>query len=147
MKTSLKNTASKNGAMETWELLARVFNLFDKQTATKIKTLGLTQPQFSIIEALGNLGSMKIGELNTNMIFNGGNMTLVLDQLEDKDYIRRTNSKTDRRAIIIELTDKGHDLFSKTYPVHSENIEELMGRLNSKEQKDLSSLLSKFFSN
>ncbi len=144
MKNSLKKTASKNEAMETWELFARVFNLFDKQTAVKIKSLGLTQPQFSIIEALGNLGSMKIGELNNSMIFNGGNMTLVLDQLETKGYIKRTNSKTDRRAIIIELTEKGYNLFSKTYPVHSENIEELMGRLNSKEQKELSNLLSKF---
>lgn len=146
MKEALKHLDYKNTPLDTWEKFAKAFNIFDTHTAKKIKELGLTQPQFSIIEALGNLGSMKIGELNSNMIFNGGNMTLVLDQLEKKGVIKRTNSKTDRRAIIIELTDAGHDLFNSIYPIHVESIEKLMSRLSEQDQIELGKILSKFLS-
>ena len=143
MKSNLENLNPNNKTMDTWEKFAKAFNYFSKQMGKKIKTYGLTQPQFSVIEALGNLGSMKIGELNNNMIFNGGNMTLVLDQLEKQDYIRRTNSPSDRRAIIIELTDQGHKLFSDIYPDHTEHVLSLMNRLSEEEQFAFSDLLSR----
>ncbi len=86
---------------------------------------------------------MKIGELNNSMVYNGGNMTLVLDQLEKMSYIRRTNSPTDRRAIIIELTDAGFELFNDVYPDHAENIKDKFTRLSSYEQDTLKTLLLK----
>jgi MarR family 2-MHQ and catechol resistance regulon transcriptional repressor len=143
MKNSITDTKETKKALETWEKLARVFNDFSKHNARKIKGYGLTLPQFSILETLGNLGSMKIGELNNSMIYNGGNMTLVLDQLELMNYTRRTNSPTDRRAIIIELTDEGYKLFNEIYPKHAKNIKERFLKLNSSEQKNLSDLLAK----
>jgi MarR family 2-MHQ and catechol resistance regulon transcriptional repressor len=86
---------------------------------------------------------MKIGELNNSMIYNGGNMTLVLDQLEKMNFTRRTNSPNDRRAIIIELTEEGFKLFNEIYPDHAGNIKERFSKLSVKEQKDLDMLLAK----
>lgn len=146
MKNSIIETEETKKALETWEKLARVFNDFSKDNAKKIKAYGLTLPQFSIIETLGNLGSMKIGELNNSMIYNGGNMTLVLDQLEKMKYTRRTNSPTDRRAIIIELTDEGFKLFNKIYPDHAITIGERFARLNASEQIELETLLTRLAS-
>jgi len=143
MKNSIIDSEETKKALETWEKLAGVFNDFSRHNAKNIKSYGLTLPQFSIIETLGNLGSMKIGELNNSMIYNGGNMTLVLDQLESMKYTRRTNSPTDRRAIIIELTDEGYKLFNEIYPKHAVNMKERFMKLNNSEQKDLSKLLTK----
>ena len=143
MKNSIIDSEETKSALETWEKLAKVFNDFSKLNAKKIKSFGLTLPQFSIIETLGNFGSMKIGELNNLMIYNGGNMTLVLDQLEKMNYTRRTNSPTDRRAILIELTDEGFKLFNEIYPQHATSLKEKFVTLSVKEQKDLDGLLAK----
>lgn len=143
MKNSNIDSEETKKILETWEKLAKVFNDFSKHNAKKIKSYGLTLPQFSIIETLGNLGSMKIGALNSSMIYNGGNMTLVLDQLESMNYTRRTNSPTDRRAIIIELTNDGFKLFNDIYPNHANNIKDRFAKLSINEQKELNKLLTK----
>tara|TARA_B100000809_G_C14842531_1_gene425313 strand:- start:220 stop:495 length:276 start_codon:yes stop_codon:yes gene_type:complete len=86
---------------------------------------------------------MKISDLYNKMLYNGGNMTIVLDQLEDKNYLRRINSKEDRRAILIELTDKGGKLYKEICPENEKHIKKLMTVLSDDELNSLSKLLKK----
>ena len=44
---------------------------------------------------------------------NAGAMTRLLDQLEDKGYVRRKPHAQDRRALTIELTPAGNELWRK----------------------------------
>ncbi len=127
----------------TWVKLHRAFTSLNNSTKTNIKSFGLTYPQFSIIETLGYLGPMKISDLYNKMLYNGGNMTIVLDQLEDKNYLRRINSKEDRRAILIELTDKGGKLYKEICPENEKHIKKLMTVLSDDELNSLSKLLKK----
>jgi MarR family 2-MHQ and catechol resistance regulon transcriptional repressor len=103
----------------------------------------LTYPQFSIIETLGHLGPMKISDLYNKMLYNGGNMTIVLDQLEGKDILRRINSKEDRRAILIELTEKGNKLYREICPENAKHVSKLMSVLSEDELNNLGNLLKK----
>jgi MarR family 2-MHQ and catechol resistance regulon transcriptional repressor len=130
-------------AQSTWVKLHRAFTSLNNSTTAKIKTFGLTYPQFSIIETLGYIGPMKISDLYNKMLYNGGNMTIVLDQLEDKDFLRRVNSKEDRRAILIELTEKGSKLYKEICPENAKHIKKLMSVLDDGELNSLSSLLKK----
>jgi MarR family 2-MHQ and catechol resistance regulon transcriptional repressor len=130
-------------AQGTWIKLHRAFTTLNNSTTANIKTFGLTYPQFSIIETLGHLGPMKISDLYNKMLYNGGNMTIVLDQLESKDVLRRVNSKEDRRAILIELTEKGESLYREICPENAKHIKKLMSVLSDDELKYLSSLLKK----
>jgi MarR family 2-MHQ and catechol resistance regulon transcriptional repressor len=77
------------------------------------------------------------------MLYNGGNMTIVLDQLEGKDIVRRINSKEDRRAILIELTEKGGKLFKEICPENAKHIRKLMSVLSDDELSNLGTLLKK----
>ena len=130
-------------AQSTWVKLHRAFTSLNNSTTANIKTFGLTYPQFSIIETLGYIGPMKISDLYNKMLYNGGNMTIVLDQLENKDYLRRVNSKEDRRAILIELTDKGGKLYKEICPENAKHIKKLMSVLSDDELNSLSNLLKK----
>ncbi|MCX7797623.1 MAG: MarR family transcriptional regulator [Melioribacter sp.] len=130
-------------ALNTWIKLARAFSTFNKKTAENIRNFGLTQPQFAVIEALGHLGPLKVGELCKKMLVTGGNMTLVLDNVEKLGYIERIHSKDDRRAIIVQLTKSGKELFDKIFYSHAEYIAELMSVLTPEEQKTLGELLKK----
>lgn len=130
-------------ALNTWVKLARASSTLHRKTAENIRSFGLTEPQFAVIEALGHLGPMKIGILCNKMLVSGGNMTLVLDNLEKNDLIRRNHSKEDRRAILVELTKKGNELFSKIFPEHAEFVTGLMNVLSKKEQEQIGLLLKK----
>lgn len=130
-------------ALTTWVKLARASSVFGRKSAENIKSFGLTQPQFAVIEALGHLGPMKVGELCNKMLVSGGNMTLVLDNIEKLGYIERVHSLDDRRAINIQLTGKGVELFEKIFIKHAEYIGSLMSVLSTDEQKTLGELLKK----
>jgi len=130
-------------AQSTWVKLHRAFTSLNNSTTMNIKTFGLTYPQFSIIETLGYIGPMKISDLYNKMLYNGGNMTIVLDQLENKNYLRRVNSKEDRRAILIELTEKGGKLYKEICPENAKHIKKLMSVLSDNELNSLSGLLKK----
>lgn len=143
MKTTKKYGKKVDLALTTWVKLARAFSSFSKKSTEKIKSFGLTQPQFAVIEALGHLGSLKVGEICDKMLVSGGNMTLVLDNIEKLGYLERIPSKEDRRAIHVQLTSKGRELFEEIFKIHAEHISSLMSVLSPEEQKTLGDLLKK----
>ncbi len=130
-------------ALSTWVKLARAASTFEKKSMENIRSFKLTQPQFAVIEALGHLGPMKIGKLCDKMLVSGGNMTLVLDNLEKNSLIERKHSKEDRRAILVQLTKQGTELFEGIFIKHANFITELMSVLSETEQNELSVLLKK----
>ncbi len=143
MKTTRKYGKKVDLALLTWVKLARAFASFSKKSNDNIKSFGLTQPQFAVIEVLGHLGPLKVGAICDKMLVSGGNMTLVLDNIEKLGYVERVPSKEDRRAILVRLTSKGSELFNEIFKVHAEYITKLMSVLNAEEQKTLGDLLKK----
>lgn len=69
--------------------------------------------QFLILKRLARLGPMSAGELARSVDLDGGAMTRQLDQLERKGYLRRCPHEQDRRALRIELTAMGNDLWQQ----------------------------------
>ena len=130
-------------ALDTWVKLARAFSTFNKKSIENIRSFDLTQSQFSVLEVLGHLGPMKIGDVCDKMLVSGGNMTLILDNLEKLELIERVFSKEDRRAINVRLTEKGQNLFDNIFNVHAEFIDGRMSVLSKEEQKQLGALLKK----
>lgn len=143
MKTTKRYGKKIDLALSTWVKLARAYSSFDKKSSESIKAFGLTQPQFAVIEVIGHLGPLKVGEICKKMLVTGGNMTLVLDNIEKLGYIERVPSKDDRRAIHIQLTPAGRKLFDDIFLKHAENITRSMSNLSAAEQETLSSLLKK----
>ncbi|MEW6702903.1 MAG: MarR family transcriptional regulator [Bacteroidota bacterium] len=143
MKTTKKYGKKIDLALTTWVKLARAYSSFSKKSSENIWSFELTQSQFSVLETLGHLGQLRIGELCNKMLVSGGNMTLVLDNLEKLGYIERVPNKEDRRAIDVRLTSKGNDLFDKIFKLHAEHITKLMSVLTADEQKTLGDILKK----
>lgn len=143
MKATKKYGKKADLALTTWVKLARAFSSFNKRSIESIRTFGLTQPQFAVIEIIGHLGPLKVGEICNKMLVSGGNMTLVLDNIEKLGFIERVHSLEDRRAILIQLTQKGKDLFDEVFKNHVEHVTKLMSVLSAEEQKTLGELLKK----
>lgn len=139
----MKQNKNTELALDLWVKLARCFSRFNMRTIEHIRQFGLTQAQFGVIECLGHLGPMKVGDLCRKMLVTGGNMTVVLDNLAKLGLIDRTASAGDRRAIVIRLSAEGGALFRRIFPRHALRIAELASALTGKEQMELARLLKK----
>ena len=130
-------------ALGMWIKLARSFSVFNKRIVDQIRSFGLTQAQFSVLECLGHLGPLTIGQICKKMLVTGGNMTVVIDNLVKQDLVERVPSQTDRRAIEIKLTEKGRELFDRIFPQHARYVAQIASVLTPQEQEHLSRLLKK----
>ena len=72
-----------------------------------------------------------------------GNITYVVDKLQNKDLLFRRASKEDRRVIYAELTEKGRNLFTQIFPGHHQVIIDAMEGLEPAEKADAIRLLKK----
>jgi DNA-binding MarR family transcriptional regulator len=77
------------------------------------KKLDLRFTQFLILKRLALLGPMSATELARAVELDGGAMTRQLDQLEGRDLLRRCPHEQDRRALRIELTEAGDQLWQQ----------------------------------
>jgi MarR family 2-MHQ and catechol resistance regulon transcriptional repressor len=130
-------------ALRLWIALARCYSTFSHAISGKVQQYGLTAPQFGILEALYHLGPLSLGELASKLLVTGGNVTYVMDRLEDQGLVYRERSPDDRRIIQAKLTEKGHGLMADVFPGHGEFVENLCAALDPQEQETLRALLKK----
>jgi MarR family transcriptional regulator, 2-MHQ and catechol-resistance regulon repressor len=104
---------------------------------------GLTIPQFGIMEALYHLGPLSLGELADKLLVSGGNVTYVMDRLEEQGLVYRQRSDLDRRVIEARLTDEGRALIDRVFPDHACFIRGLVDHLEPEEQRELRDLLKR----
>lgn len=102
---------------------------------------GLTTPQFGALEALYHLGPLSLGELAEKLLVTGGNVTYVMDRLEEQSLTYRYRRPDDRRVVLARLTPEGWDLVAEVFQGHTSYVEHLSRHLTSDEQKQLAGLL------
>ena len=83
------------------------------------------------------------GELARMEDLSSGAMTNRLDRLEEAGYIRRLPDPSDRRAVQVELTDKGRRTWEKAVAAQAEKEAVVASALTEREKQQLTSLLRK----
>jgi len=99
--------------------------------------------QFGVLEALLHLGPMCQRTIGEKLLRSGGNITLVVDNLEKYGWVRRERQKDDRRMIVIHLTPAGRKLIARVVPQHARAVVKEMSSLDSSEQEALRRLCRK----
>jgi MarR family 2-MHQ and catechol resistance regulon transcriptional repressor len=143
MRTTKHYGKKADVALSMWVKLARAAATFGKITQENIRTFGLTVPQFGALETLGHLGPMTIGELCRKQLVSGGNMTVVIDNLEKDGLVERTRADDDRRVVHVMLTAKGQKLFDTIFTEHARFVAETASVLSESEQQELGRLARK----
>ena len=75
--------------------------------------LAINYSQHLVVKIIAKNGPQMPGDLARYLDHNAGAMTRLLDQLEVKGYVRRKPHAQDRRALTIELTPAGNELWRK----------------------------------
>jgi MarR family 2-MHQ and catechol resistance regulon transcriptional repressor len=135
--------ADEERALRLWIALARCYATFARAVSARIMEYGLTTPQFGVLEALYHLGPLPLGELAEKLLVTGGNITYVMDRLEEQGLVIRERSAQDRRVVRARLTEVGESLVAEFFPRHATAIADLASELDPDEQEGLRRLLKR----
>jgi MarR family transcriptional regulator, 2-MHQ and catechol-resistance regulon repressor len=136
-------TPDEERALRLWIALARCYATFARAVSTRVAEYGLTTPQFGVLEALYHLGPLPLGELAEKLLVTGGNITYVMDRLEEQGLVARERSIRDRRVVRAQLTEAGERLVAEVFPRHALAIADLAAELDAGEQEALRDLLKR----
>jgi DNA-binding MarR family transcriptional regulator len=109
-----------------------------------LATLGLHDHEFETLHALVGLDEpyrAGPGELATALRMSPAAMTGRLDTMEARGLVRRLPSTSDRRKVVVELTEAGHEAWHKAMDVTGREEERILGVLTARERRQLSDLL------
>jgi MarR family transcriptional regulator, 2-MHQ and catechol-resistance regulon repressor len=137
MPTHFKGRKETVRALNAFVNLMRASDSVAAHLGAQIEESGLTMGQFGVMEALLHLGPMCQHALGEKLLRSGGNVTLVIDNLEKHGWVRRERQKNDRRMVKIYLTPKGERLIARVFPEHAEAVTKEMGCLTPDEQETL----------
>jgi MarR family 2-MHQ and catechol resistance regulon transcriptional repressor len=137
MPTHFKGREDTIRALNAYVTLIRASDSVAARMGQQIEQSGLTMPQFGVLEALLHLGPMCQHTLAEKLLRSGGNVTLVIDNLEKHGWVRRERQKDDRRLVKVYLTPKGKRLIARVFPEHADAVTQEMSRLTPDEQETL----------
>ena len=143
MPTHFKGNEEQVLALDTFIKLMRCSNSVNARMSKSLDKANLTISQFGVLEALLHLGPLCLTELANKLLKTGGNLTLVVSNLEKQKLVQRRQLGDDRRYVTVELTAKGRTLISKVFRKHAIAIREAMKGLQPTEQKELGRLCRK----
>ena len=143
MPTHYSGTPQETLALNTFIKLTRATESLLTRLGHCGSLHGLTTSQFGVLEALYHLGSLSQSELGEKLLRSGGNITLVIDNLEKQGLVQRQRDAKDRRLVNVSLTPAGEALISRVFPEHLNAILAEMSALSPQEQEQLGRLCRK----
>jgi MarR family 2-MHQ and catechol resistance regulon transcriptional repressor len=143
MGTYFKGSKKEVAALNTYIMLKRASDTLTYKFKLSLDKYGLSEGQFAVLDALYHLGSLPQKNLGRKLLKSGGNITMIIDNLEKSGYVLRNRSKEDRRFFIIELTPKGKKKIEEILPAQVDLITNMMNNMKKVEQKELQKLCKK----
>ena len=138
--TANSKSSEQRLALATYIRLLRAANAARMHASRQLEGTGLTLTQFAVLEALYHLGPLSLSDIAQKILTTGGNLTMVVGNLEKQGLANRQKSPQDGRVLIVSLTPKGKALIRRTFSSHAAAITEFMAALTPAQQKQFGEL-------
>lgn len=123
--------------------LSRATQKVHHHSAAGFQTGGLTVAQFGVLDTLYHKGSMTVRGLIRSLLSTGGNMTVVISNLEKAGLVTRSSNPEDGRSQLISITQPGMQKVEQIFPRALSDLEESFHILSEEEKRTLLGLLKK----
>ncbi len=110
------------------------------QVNAKFRTeYGQSLARFDVLSQLdrGTGTGISVGELSQELLTSSGNITRLLDRMQNEGLLRRKPSPNDLRCVIVCITPKGATLFGKMAKDHEKWVSDLLGDYPKEQQRTL----------
>jgi DNA-binding MarR family transcriptional regulator len=123
-----------------------IIEFYDKlssweQSVVRDKHYSLAQTH--TIEVLGSHGAMRMMELAGRLGITTGTLTVQVDKLVNAGFIERRPHQSDRRSIVVDLTDAGQRFYREHDDLHLTLTQDITANLDENERAILLQCLSK----
>ncbi|EAS43796.1 MarR family transcriptional regulator [Photobacterium profundum] len=108
-----------------------------------VRGKGFSLPQVHIVEILGAHGAMRMKELADKIGVTTGTLTVQVDKMVQAELIQRRPHESDRRSILVDLTEKGVEMYQEHDHLHLSLTQDITAQLDDVERKNLLMYLTK----
>jgi DNA-binding MarR family transcriptional regulator len=139
----LRAHADHHASLRLWLRLLSCTTLVEETIRQKLREqFDITLSRFDLMAQLErHREGLTMGELSRRMMVSGGNITVIVDQLEKEQLVQRQVAATDRRSYRVMLTASGRKSFARMAVAHERWVVDLFSGLDAQEQEQLSHLL------
>ena len=126
--------------------ILRAYYFFDQELVRGQVDFDVSRGEFSALIELRLAGpphTMTPTQLHNCLLVTTGGITGRIDRLERRGLVRRLPDPDDRRSILVELTESGHEVIEVAAHTHFRIMEHLTEGLTSEERECLAGLLRK----
>jgi DNA-binding MarR family transcriptional regulator len=112
-----------------------------RERAHFAKTLGLSMPQFGILMQLHYRGNCGVSDISNWFDVTNAAASQLVDKLVQSGFVQREEDPQDRRAKLLNLTDKGRELIQQSIEERYRWVDQLAGELTAAERVKVSEAL------
>lgn len=108
-----------------------------------VKDNGYSLPQIHTVEILGGHGPMRMKELAEKIGVTTGTLTVQIDKMVNAVLVTRMPHESDRRSILVALTEQGQALYREHDALHLQLTRELTAEFSGAERVQLLSFMKR----
>ena len=131
-------------AMAVFGRIYRLAKVGGDEVERAYAAFGIGRPEFDVLATLRRSGppyQLSPGTLAGSMMLSSGGTTARLDRLEKAGLVERSPSPTDRRGVLVRLTDRGREVIDKAVGAGLAEQQRLLSHMSPAHVRELSSLL------
>ncbi|MFM2421796.1 MAG: hypothetical protein RL291_326 [Pseudomonadota bacterium] len=139
------NAALSKKRLRLWLRILKVQRQVEAELRSRLRDRhGTTLPRFDVLAALDRSeNGLKMSELSKVLMVSNGNVTGIVDRLEEEELLARETVERDRRATIVRLTPKGRRHFVELAAEHEVWVNDLLAGLGKADAEQALDLLTR----
>jgi DNA-binding MarR family transcriptional regulator len=102
--------------------LRKIIQAIDRNSKSLVRRVGLTMPQLVILRYIYGQSEVSVGVIAKNIHLSDATVTGILERLERRGFIAKRKSDSDRRRVLIKITEMGKELLLKAPPAMQEGF-------------------------
>ena len=125
------------------EALMAVARQLREKSAETLAPWDITPAYLRALRTLARHQTMRLSELSDHLQIAPRTATEVVDALQARDLVRRRADPADRRAILVEVTERGAGMLAEIRATRGTEAGRIFGRLGPADRAELARILSK----
>lgn len=105
-----------------YDTLVKLFLIVNDNDRHVLARHGLTLPRFHVLHHLHNEPGISFARLSALMLTDRANVSRIVRGMEADGLVSRRLNEKDRRSYLLQLTEKGADLYAQASAAHREDI-------------------------
>ncbi|MED4604293.1 MarR family transcriptional regulator [Paenibacillus validus] len=133
----------RDESLHLFVVLSRACEWVTAHAHRDIRRHGLNPTEYGVLELLYHKGPQPLQQIGEKILMTSGNITYVIDKLEQKQLVVRKPCPEDRRVSFAEITERGVAFLNDAFPAHQQVVANAVAGLTSEEKRQAIALLKK----